>query len=68
MNRRGEGRTQRRSERNTRQTRGRKRLPDDSESVNVSSSQPSSAPPQQQKSQPQTTDSETPATNSSAVY
>ena len=69
MNRRGDGRTQRRSERNTRQTRGRKRLPDESESVNVSSSQPSpksSAPPtttQQQKSPEQTADSETSVPN-----
>ncbi|XP_069697817.1 putative transcription factor capicua isoform X2 [Periplaneta americana] len=44
MNRRGDGRAQRRSERNIRQTRGRKRLPDDGDSANVTNSEPS--PPQ----------------------
>lgn len=34
MNRRGDGRVQRRSERNTRQTRGRKRLPNDGDIIN----------------------------------
>jgi hypothetical protein len=45
MNRRGDGRAQRRSERNTRQTRGRKRLPNDGDSVNVTNNEPSSTPP-----------------------
>lgn len=45
MNRRGDGRAQRRSERYTRQTRGRKRLPDDGVSINVTNSDPPSTPP-----------------------
>jgi hypothetical protein len=45
MNRRGDGRAQRRSERYTRQTRGRKRLPDDGDSINVTNSDPPSTPP-----------------------
>jgi hypothetical protein len=45
MNRRGDGRAQRRSERYTRQTRGRKRLPDDCDSINVTNSDPPSTPP-----------------------
>lgn len=45
MNRRGDGRAQRRSERYTRQTRGRKRLPDDGDSINVTNSDPPSPPP-----------------------
>jgi len=45
MNRRGDGRAQRRSERYTRQTRGRKRIPDDGDSINVTNSDPPSTPP-----------------------
>jgi len=45
MNRRGDGRAQRRSERYTRHTRGRKRLPDDGDSINVTNSEPPSPPP-----------------------
>ncbi|PSN51999.1 hypothetical protein C0J52_06119 [Blattella germanica] len=44
MNRRGDGRAQRRSERNTRQTRGRKRLPDDSEAASITNDQLSTGP------------------------
>lgn len=45
MNRRGDGRPQRRSERNTRQTRGRKRLPEDADNINLTNNEPSSTPP-----------------------
>jgi hypothetical protein len=45
MNRRGDGRAQRRSERYTRQNRGRKRLPDDGDSINAANSDPPSTPP-----------------------
>lgn len=45
MNRRGDGRAQRRSERNTRQTRGRKRLPEDADTINLTNNESSSAPP-----------------------
>lgn len=45
MNRRGDGRAQRRSERYTRQTRGRKRLPDDGDSINITNSDPPPTPP-----------------------
>jgi hypothetical protein len=44
MNRRGDGRAQRRSERNTRQTRGRKRLPNDDDNIIVTNNE-SSTPP-----------------------
>jgi hypothetical protein len=45
MNRRGDGQAQRRGERNNRQTRGRKRLPEDADSINVTNNEPSSPPP-----------------------
>jgi hypothetical protein len=43
MNRRGDGRAQRRSERNTRQTRGRRRLPNDGDNINITD-EPSTPP------------------------
>lgn len=70
MNRRGDGRAQRRSERNTRQTRGRKRLHNDGDNINVTNNEPSTppAPPTstQQLSQEQNNDADVTVHHNSA--